>query len=371
MPPPPPTESKTDKLNSKNGIDNVVVRVVGGPAAGREIPIKSESVSLGRAISADISIPDTVLSRTHIIISYENSQWKIKDLGSTNGTWIKGEKIKGKVDLPIKTPVRIGNTLFELTIPTRIEEPTALDESLISARVSPITAASLTISGNITASQVKREQQKLAAIYKVQSLVSSVSDENELYHQILDVVFEVIPSDSSYLIMHMPEEETLVPVAGRDQKGRADVESENYISKSIVNFVKQNNDSILSVDAANDERFQSMSLCGFNVYSVMCVPMLGKKNLCGLIYLSSMKSTMDYQEEDLKLLTIIAHSAGMAIENSKLIEKNIQSERMAAIGTTAAGLSHYVKNILNGLEGSVSLLRLGIDSVDKELMNEA
>jgi len=99
--------------------------------------------------------------------------------------------------------------------------------------------------------------------------------------------------------------------------------------------------------------------------------MIGKKHLCGLLYLSSMKSTLDYKEEDLRLLNIIAHSAGMAIDNSQLLEQNIRAERMAAIGTTAAGMSHYIKNILNGLEGSVSLLRLGIDSVDKELMNEA
>ena len=350
--------------------DYVILRIVGGPAAGREIPIKSDKVSVGRAISADISIPDTVLSRTHIIIYREGVRWKIKDLGSTNGTWIKGKRVKGNIDVPLKTPVQIGNTLFELAIPTLVEEPTEFDETLISARVSPITVHSLTQTSDATA-LVKREQQKLTAIYKVQSLLSSVHEETELYHQILDVVFEVIPSDSSYLMIYMPEEDTLIPMASRNQKGRADISSENYISKSIVNFVKQKNESILSVDAPNDDRFQSMSLCGFNVHSVMCVPMIGKTQLCGLLYLSSMKSTMDYKEEDLRLLTIVAHSAGMAIDNSQLVKQNLRAERMAAIGTTAAGMSHYIKNILTGLEGSVSLLRLGIDSIDKDLMNQA
>lgn len=348
-----------------------ILRVVGGPAAGREIPIRGTKVTVGRAITADISIPDTVISRTHVVISLEGKTWKIKDLGSTNGTWVRGEKISGEVELPLKAPVRIGNTLFELYVPTVVEHETSLDESLISYRVSPLTVDSLTVQDDAEALQFRQERQRLAAIYQVQSLLTSVSEDNELYHKILDVISDVIPSDSSYLLLYQEKEDAIVPVAGRNRKGRIDIITDNVISRSIVHFVKQQNQGILSVDAANDERFQSMSLCGFNVHSVMCAPMMGRKQLRGLIYLSSMKSTKDYGEEDLKLLTIIAHSAGMAIENNRLVDDNIRAARMAAIGLTAAGLSHHVKNVLNGLEGSVSLLRLGIDTSDTNLMNEA
>jgi two-component system, NtrC family, sensor kinase len=358
----------------KASVEDTILRVVGGPAAGREIPVKGDKVSVGRAISADISIPDTVISRTHVILVRDGDGWKIKDLGSTNGTWVQGEKIKGEAELPLKTPVRIGNTLFELYQSKSQDElsATAFDESLISYRVSPSSIESLTLIGDSAVSQVHREQQKMAAVYRVQSLLTSVSEEVELYHKILDVVYDVIPADSSYLLLYSPDEDNLTPVVGRNKKGRVNVVSENFVSRSIVDYVKEKNESILSVDAPHDERFHSLSLCGFNVHSVMCVPMVGKqKRLCGLIYLSSMQSTREYTEDDLKLLTIIAHSAGMAVENNRLIEENIRSERMAAIGVTAAGLSHYVKNILNGLEGSVSLLRMGIDSVDESLMNEA
>jgi signal transduction histidine kinase len=70
-------------------------------------------------------------------------------------------------------------------------------------------------------------------------------------------------------------------------------------------------------------------------------------------------------------MTSIAYSAGMAVANIRLLQRSVQAERMATVGSTAASLSHYIKNILTGLEGSVSLLRMGIDSSDTEIMNEA
>ena len=380
-------ESSSRNLNDSVS-RNAYLRVVGGPAAGREIPLQGQKVTVGRAAAADIPIPDTVLSRLHVSIFHDGKKWIVKDLGSTNGTWVDGEKITGDTELPLHTPVRIGNTLFELAqSPRTSTEMTPLDESLISYRLSPITLDSLSFeatSENLKESlcfdqelssdvQIHREQQKLTAIYQVQSLLTTVADEVELYHRILEVIDGVIQSDSSYLLLFTPATDSLTPVAGRNkQEGRVQKISDGYISRSIINHVKQTNAGILSSDAPNDDRFQALSLCDFDVQSVMCVPMLGKHNLCGLIYLSSTKSYQDvYEEADLKLLTMVAYSAGMAIENNRLVEENIRAERMAAVGVTAAGLSHYVKNILNGLEGSVSLLRMGIDTVDKSLMNQA
>ena len=379
-----------EKSSSKRGVGspgNVVIRIVGGPAAGREIPIKALKVTLGRAASADIPIPDTVISRVHVALFRNGEKWMIKDLGSTNGTWVDGDKINGDTLLPLQTHVRIGNTLFELYETVQKDDTTTLDESMISYRLTPITLDSLSLDAtpedlkkslcfynDVPAEpQIRREQQKLTAIYQLQSLLAGVTDDNELYHRILELVNDVIPSDSSYLLLYDDSGDTPIPIAGRSGANRIQSVAEAYISRSIVNYVRNTNEGILSVDAPNDERFQALSLTEFDVQCVMCVPMLGKHNLCGLIYLASSKSSGggEYEEEDLKLLAMVAYSAGMAVENNRLVEDNIRAERMAAVGITAAGLSHYVKNILNGLEGSVSLLRMGIDSADKSLMNKA
>ena len=84
-------KSKPLSNNLNNAIvDNILLRVVGGPAAGREIPLQGKKVTVGRAASADILVPDNVISRVHIAIFLDDNKWKIKDLGSTNGTWVDG-----------------------------------------------------------------------------------------------------------------------------------------------------------------------------------------------------------------------------------------------------------------------------------------
>jgi len=104
----------------------------------------------------------------------------------------------------------------------------------------------------------------------------------------------------------------------------------------------------------------------------MSVPMLGhNSDLHGIIYVISRRKRKIWVEDDLRLMTSIAYSAGMAVANIRLLQRSLQAERMATIGSTAASLSHYIKNILTGLEGSVSLLRMGIDASDTEIMNEA
>jgi signal transduction histidine kinase len=99
--------------------------------------------------------------------------------------------------------------------------------------------------------------------------------------------------------------------------------------------------------------------------------MLGKQQLNGMIYLNISSAKEPYTEDDLKLLTVIGHTAGMALENSRLIDFNLRNERLVATGTTAAHLSHYIKNILAGLDGSLNLLKMGIDEKDFGLANES
>jgi signal transduction histidine kinase len=346
-----------------------VLRITGGPAAGTEFPLDTDRVTLGRAATADIAVPDNVISRLHTTVYYEDGRWIVKDLESTNGTWVKGHRLRGPMPVTLRTPVRIGNTLFEIYCPEAVSETSLrLDESLIAARVAPVSANNL---AGVAKARVEHEQRKLGAIYKLQSALSSVADDSELYNRILEVISEVIPSDSSFLMMYIRDHDELVPVAERSREGRIELVSDSNISKSIVGHVKETHEGILSSDAVNDERFHSDSLCGYNIRSVMCVPMQGAKGLCGVIYVSSMKSDEDYDEDDLQLLSAICHSAGLTLDNRRLITENLRSERMAAIGMTAAGLSHYVKNILGGLEGSISLMRMGIDGTDESVMNDA
>jgi signal transduction histidine kinase len=73
-------------------------------------------------------------------------------------------------------------------------------------------------------------------------------------------------------------------------------------------------------------------------------------------------SNYSYTEEQLRLLSAIGYQTGLAISNVQMYLESIRVERLAATGQTVASLSHYIKNILQGLQGGADTVELGFRS---------
>lgn len=78
----------------------------------RMISLVETPFSIGRSKQCDFTINDTNVSRTHALLCLENDSWKIKDNGSTNGTFVNEVKVSESV-LQHNDLIRIGTT--ELT----------------------------------------------------------------------------------------------------------------------------------------------------------------------------------------------------------------------------------------------------------------
>src|SRR5215510_1503152 len=76
------------------------------------------TVRIGRAPSNAIVINDDVVSGEHIELRNSGGVWEILDLGSTNGTYIDGERVT-RARLGALTAVRLGpgGPKLQLTIP--------------------------------------------------------------------------------------------------------------------------------------------------------------------------------------------------------------------------------------------------------------
>ncbi|HEX8252997.1 MAG TPA: FHA domain-containing protein [Thermoanaerobaculia bacterium] len=89
--------------------------ILGGPDAGTVYRIERPRITIGRA-NADLTINDTEASRQHAAIEVRETQYKLSDLGSTNGTLVDGTRIEDAVELSDKSEFQVGATTLMLIV---------------------------------------------------------------------------------------------------------------------------------------------------------------------------------------------------------------------------------------------------------------
>ncbi|MCP3967924.1 MAG: FHA domain-containing protein [Lentisphaerae bacterium] len=338
---------------------DLAIKVVGGNMRGAEMMVPSNNFTIGRMLSSDLQLDDPMLSREHCRIFSTGNEWYIQDLENTNGTWVGGQRIDGRVRLPLNTSVRIGASVLQLKHINPLEDTKSLKEAEISFSLQP---------ASLTAPDKKIEEfsamQVISSIYSFQNRISSTLHKNELFERILNAVAEVITSGDVYLLTFDLDEGRFLPRLHFHLADRT-FNRENLceLNSTVVNFVKENHEAVLS-------KLKSRRI-GSRACSVMCVPMIGKDQINGMLYMEQDAEKYTYTENDLRLMAVIARSAGMAIEYADMLKFNLRNERLVATGTTAASLSHYIKNILAGLDGSMGLLEMGIKEEDMKLAGDS
>jgi pSer/pThr/pTyr-binding forkhead associated (FHA) protein len=86
--------------------------VVEGPAAGAKVPIEKRPITIGRASICDLTLEDDFISSRHLRISMQSDGYVVEDLGSTNGTWVEGERLSEPVLIKPGVRIKMGrNTL--------------------------------------------------------------------------------------------------------------------------------------------------------------------------------------------------------------------------------------------------------------------
>ena len=72
------------------------------------------AITIGRSPDCDLRLPDTYLSSRHARVANDDGDLSIEDLGSTNGTYVNQELVKGRVLLERGDIVQVGGVLFEV-----------------------------------------------------------------------------------------------------------------------------------------------------------------------------------------------------------------------------------------------------------------
>jgi pSer/pThr/pTyr-binding forkhead associated (FHA) protein len=91
----------------------LILEIVEGDGAGRQTPL-SGPIEIGRDASSSLALQDDQMSRHHARVSAQGDLALVEDLGSTNGTYVNGQKVEGPRAIRPGDQIRVGLTVIEL-----------------------------------------------------------------------------------------------------------------------------------------------------------------------------------------------------------------------------------------------------------------
>lgn len=358
--------------------------VIQGVDQGTRFEIESGRIRIGRGAQNEIRILDTEVSRRHATLTPQGDRFVLQDDNSSNGSFVNGQAVRSQV-LRNGDQVQIGRTIFlfqsaggeaSSMVADRVDllsEPRDDRSQIIGSLDS---AAGLALAQQVAAGvPAAHADSSLRALYRIsEEAVKPSASIDEVLQRILDLTLEAVGADRGCMLIADSRTDRIEPRVIAHRTG-TDVGERMPISTGIVEFVINNTQAVRTADAAHDKRFDpGRSILEAGIREAMCVPMQGRYELLGVIYVDTTTRAQDalfnnapahrFTDELLTLLLAIGRQSALAVENNRYQQALVTAERLAAVGQTIATLSHHIKNIMQGLRGGSYLVDSGLKSGD-------
>ncbi len=92
------------------------LRADSGLSLGNVFPLAPSRTVIGRSVEAEIPVDDTQVSRSHAALDIQSGRPVVVDLGSTNGTYVNGVRVKNVKRILVGDKIRIGSAVFVLEL---------------------------------------------------------------------------------------------------------------------------------------------------------------------------------------------------------------------------------------------------------------
>ncbi len=349
--------------------------VLQGPDRGRTFHTSDEPTILGRN-SDQVPLTDNSISRRHARLTKLNGHWGIEDCNSSNGTFLNGSRIHEPAPIKHGDQIRLAGTLLVFTGGEALEDFTGKRPAKDLVELGD---EDRNFDSSILASAAASEESVILAspetsdavhawniIYQIAESIGTFISVNDFLQRMTDIVFELMPVDRIFVLMREDQADELQPRVVRFKTPADNDNNKPKIttSRRIVNHVIRAKEGVLCANAQTDDRFgedtSDSSIHRLGLRSVICVPILTREQVVGVIHLDCNMADHTYSQQQLHLVTTIGRMAGMAIENARLIESRVRHERLAAVGETVASLSHGIRNILQGMRSGADVIELGL-----------
>jgi signal transduction histidine kinase len=376
-------------------VAHATLLVIQGVDQGARFEIDNETVGIGRGVDNKIRILDTEVSRRHAVIEFADDRYTVVDSNSSNGTFLNGSPVRSHA-LKGGDHIQLGHTaiLFDVTADE--------DDSLqIAEQVNLVGRPELDDRSSIVGEfrgdsphpilepeqptddtqVVTQTVANLQALYRIsEEAVTASLPLDRMLRRILDLSIEVVGADRGCVLVADPQTGEIQPLVFSSREG-TDVSERMPVSRSIVNYVLENGQGVRTSNAQHDQRFEpGQSIIQAGIREAVCVPMQGRYQLMGAIYVDTTARTEvdvveppppeTFNDEQLRLLMAIGRQSALALENNRYQQALVKAERLAAMGQTIATLSHHIKNILQGVRGGSYLIDRGLQGHEETMVRK-
>ncbi|HXF29186.1 MAG TPA: GAF domain-containing protein, partial [Chlamydiales bacterium] len=195
--------------------------------------------------------------------------------------------------------------------------------------------------------------------------VLTVLDLQKLTEQTISGPMKIMKLESAAILLFDREASIYRISAASGIKDKAVVFKQ---SDAVVSYLKQTHQPILKDKSADQMDGHSGLRDDFKKLNAqLCLPIAHHDALIGILALGMKKSGEEFTPEDIDILTTLARTLGIAIANARLFDQlsktqaeAAQREKMAVIGTLAAGINHEICNPLGIVRGQCEMFLLNL-----------
>ena len=170
------------------------------------------------------------------------------------------------------------------------------------------------------AKELEEEHKRLTALYEVSRTLNSVLDLEGVLNLAMDAVMEVTGAERGFAMLLDPESGEWSLTLAR-QIDHQEIESTSFTSREVIEEVIATHTPLVATNfQVSQDLTAQTSVISDSPRSILCVPLVIKEQLTGVIYVDNRIEENTFTEQDLDFLVAFADQAAIAIENARLYE---------------------------------------------------
>ncbi len=306
------------------------LRGLNGPFKGQTWE-SIELLRIGRLGPLEVVLDDNSVSRNHAEIRYTDRGWRLRDLGSTNGTRLNGVRLSaGQWPLRVRDLVQFGEVaiVVEALQDTEAESDTGAEEMRVEATAKSSWDEALEGLA-FDSKRCPRAGEQLLALLRAGHHLVHIEKEEDLLHSILNDAVAVLDAQRGAIVLAEGPENKLklkALVTGRGEPraiaaGREGVGRFQF-SQSLASRCVSRGESILCHKVDEDpELAMAKSIAEGAMASVLCVLLRTPRKRLGVLHLDRSPWQKPFTMDDLHLADALAANVSAGIECAQLVKK--------------------------------------------------